>query len=169
MTLPSLDITLARFYPFKRKKAAGKEKWYEKIALSYTGSLSNSIDTKEDLLFKSNLIKDWRNGMRHNVPISATFSLFNYINVTPEFRFTDRMYTHKVMKGWDEENQREVNDTIWGFQNVYNYDMSVSATTKLYGFYTPLFGKKIQTIRHVFTPTVSFNYAPDFGTSRYGY
>ena len=134
MTLPSLDITLARFYPFKRKKAAGKEKWYEKIALSYTGSLSNSIDTKEDLLFKSNLIKDWRNGMRHNVPISATFSLFNYINVTPEFRFTDRMYTHKVMKGWDEENQREVNDTIWGFQNVYNYDMSVSATTKLYGF-----------------------------------
>jgi hypothetical protein len=112
MTLPSLDITLARFYPFKRKKAAGKEKWYEKIALSYTGSLSNSIDTKEDLLFKSNLIKDWRNGMRHNVPISATFSLFNYINVTPEFRFTDRMYTHKVMKGWDEENQREVNDTI---------------------------------------------------------
>ena len=91
MTLPSLDITLARFYPFKRKKAAGKEKWYEKIALSYTGSLSNSIDTKEDLLFKSNLIKDWRNGMRHNVPISATFSLFNYINVTPEFRFTDRM------------------------------------------------------------------------------
>ena len=82
MTLPSLDITLARFYPFKRKKAAGKEKWYEKIALSYTGSLSNSIDTKEDLLFKSNLIKDWRNGMRHNVPISATFSLFNYINIT---------------------------------------------------------------------------------------
>ena len=78
--------------------------------------MSNSIDTKEDLLFKSNLIKDWRNGMRHNVPISATFSLFNYINVTPEFRFTDRMYTHKVMKGWDEENQREVNDTIWGFR-----------------------------------------------------
>ncbi len=138
MTLPSLDITLARFYPFKRKKAAGKEKWYEKIALSYTGSLSNSIDTKEDLLFKSNLIKDWRNGMRHNVPISATFSLFNYINVTPEFRFTDRMYTHKVMKGWDEENQREVNDTIWGFQNVYNYDMRVSPKTKLYGCYTPL-------------------------------
>ena len=169
MTLPSLDITLARFYPFKRKKAAGKESWYEKIAVSYTGSLSNSINTKEDLLFKSNLIKDWRNGMRHSVPISATFSLFNYINITPQFNFTDRMYTHKVMRHWDERAQREVNDTIWGFQNVYNYDMSISATTKLYGFYTPLFGKKIQTIRHVFTPTVSFNYAPDFGAGRYGY
>lgn len=169
MTLPSLDITLARFYPFKRKKASGKERWYEKIAMSYTGSLSNSIDTKENLLFKSNIIKDWRNGMRHSVPISATFSLFNYINITPQFNFTDRMYTHKVMKSWDEEQQMEKNDTVWGFNNVYNYSMSVSATTKLYGFYTPLFGKKIQTIRHVFTPTVSFSYAPDFGASRYGY
>ena len=169
MTLPDLNITLARFYPFKRKRAAGKERWYEKIALSYTGSISNSIDTKENLLFKSNLIKDWRNGMRHSIPISATFSLFNYINITPQFSFTDRMYSHKVMRRWDEVTQREVNDTIWGFQNVYNYDMSVSATTKLYGFYTPLFGKKIQTIRHVFTPTVSFNYAPDFGASRFGY
>lgn len=169
MTLPSLDITLARFYPFKRKKAAGSERWYEKISMSYTGSLSNSIDTKENLLFKSNLIKDWRNGMRHNVPINATFSLFNYINITPQFSFTDRMYSHKIMRQWDEKSQREVNDTIWGFQNVYNYDMSISATTKLYGFYTPLFGKKIQTIRHVFTPTVSFNYAPDFGSERYGY
>ena len=169
MTLPSLDITLARFYPFKRKKAAGKERWYEKIALSYTGSISNSISTKENMLLKSNLIRDWRNGMRHNIPISATFSLFNYINITPQFNFTDRMYTHKVMKHWDEEKGQEVNDTIWGFQNVYNYDMSVSATTKLYGFYTPLFGKKIQTIRHVFTPTVSFSYAPDFGARRFGY
>lgn len=169
MTLPSLDISLARFYPFKRKKMAGEERWYEKIALSYTGSISNSINTKEDLLFKSNLIKDWRNGMRHSIPISATFSLFNYINISPQFNFTDRMYTHKVMKHWDQEKQKEVNDTVWGFQNVYNYDMSVSATTKLYGFYTPLFGKKIQTIRHVFTPTVSFNYAPDFGAQRFGY
>lgn len=168
-TLPSLDISLARFYPFKRKKMAGKERWYEKIALSYTGSISNSINTKEDKLLKSNLIKDWRNGMRHSIPISASFSLFNYINISPQFNFTDRMYTHKVMKHWDQENQKEVNDTVWGFQNVYNYDMSVSATTKLYGFYTPLFGKKIQTIRHVFTPTVSFNYAPDFGAQRYGY
>ena len=169
MTLPSLDITLARFYPFKRKKAAGKERWYEKIAMSYTGSLSNSIDTKENLLFKSNIIKDWRNGMRHSVPISATFNLFNYINITPQFNFTDRMYTHKVMKSWDEERQMEKNDTVWGFNNVYNYSMSVSANTKLYGFYTPLFGKRIQAIRHVFTPTVSFSYAPDFGASRYGY
>lgn len=169
MTLPGLDISLARFYPFKRKKMAGKERWYEKISMSYTGSLSNSINTKEDQFLKSNIIKDWRNGMRHSVPISATFTLFDYINISPQFSFTDRMYSHKVMKHWDETTQKEVNDTVWGFQNVYNYDMSVSASTKLYGFYTPLFGKKIQTIRHVFTPSLSFSYAPDFGASRFGY
>lgn len=169
MTLPSLDITVARFYPFKRSKSAGKDRWYEKISVSYTGSLSNSIDTKESLLFKSNLIHDWRNGMKHSVPISATFSLFNYLNITPSFSFVDRMYTHKIMQSWDAREQEVVRDTLWGFRNVYSYDMSISATTNLYGFYTPLFGKKIQAIRHVFTPTVSFNYSPDFGAERYGY
>lgn len=172
VTLPSLNISLSRFYPFKRKKAVGKERWYEKIAVSYTGTLSNSISTKENQLFKSNLIKDWRNGMRHQVPISASFSLFNYINVTPSFNFTDRMYSNKIMQSWDASRQAIARDTIYGFYNVYNYNLSISANTKLYGFWTPLpwfGGKKIQTIRHVFTPTVSFSYAPDFSQSRFGF
>ncbi len=172
MTLPSVNISLNRFYPFKRKKMVGKERWYEKIAVSYTGTLSNSINTKENLILKSNLVKDWKNGMRHSVPISASFSLFNYVNVTPSFNFTDRMYTYKVNQSWDTEKQRVQRDTIYGFNNVYNYNMSVSANTKLYGTYTllPWFGgKKISAIRHVFTPTVSFSYAPDFGQARYGY
>lgn len=172
MTLPSLNISLARFNPFKRKKKVGAERWYEKIALSYTGTLSNTISTKENLLFKSNLIKDWRNGMRHSVPISASFTLFNYVNITPSLNFTDRMYTHKVKQHWDEETQTVARDTIYGFNNVYNYNLSVSANTKLYGMYTPapwFGGKKIVAIRHVFTPTVSFSYAPDFGQSRFGY
>lgn len=172
VTLPSLNISLARFNPFKRKKKVGQERWYEKIALSYTGELSNSINTKEDKLFKSNLIKDWRNGMSHKVPISANFTLAKYINITPQFSFTDRMYTNRVMRKWDPEAREEVTDTVWGFYNVYDYNMSISANTKLYGFWTPspkIFGKKIQTIRHVFTPSVSLSYRPDFGASRFGY
>ncbi|MBQ8051142.1 MAG: LPS-assembly protein LptD [Bacteroidaceae bacterium] len=172
VTLPSLNISLSRFYPFKRKKAVGKERWYEKISASYTGTLSNSISTKENQLFHSSLIHDWKNGMRHQVPISASFSVLNYINVTPSFNFTDRMYTHKVMQSWDQRAQSVVRDTIYGFHNVYNYNMSLSANTKLYGMYHPLpwfGGRKIQAIRHVFTPTVSFSYAPDFGQSRFGY
>ena len=172
MTLPDLNISISRFYPFRRKNVTGKERWYEKISMSYTGQFSNSITTKEDKLMHSNLIKDWRNGMEHNIPISANFTLFNYININPSFNFTDRMYTNKIMRSWDEATQKEVADTTYGFHNVYNWNLAVSASTKLYGFWVPnrkIFGDKIVAIRHVITPQVSFSYAPDFGASRYGY
>lgn len=172
MTLPDLSISLNRFYPFRRKHQAGKERWYEKISMSYTGSLSNSINTKEDKLFKSNLVKDWRNGMQHRIPIDATFQIFKYINISPQFSLRDIMYTNRVMRSWDETTQKEVADTTYGFYNLYDWSLGVSANTTLYGFYKPwrkLFGDKIIAVRHVFKPSVSFSYAPDFTSSHYGY
>ncbi|MFC2672955.1 MAG: putative LPS assembly protein LptD [Prevotella melaninogenica] len=173
ITLPDLNISLSRFYPFKRKHLVGKERWYEKISMSYTGQLANSISTTEDKILHSNLIKDWKNAFQHTIPVQANFTLFNYINVTPSFNFTDRMYSKKVTRGWDNTLQKEVvRDTTYGFHNVYNWSMSVGASTKLYGFWTPnrkLFGDKIQAIRHVITPQVSFSYSPNFGARRYGY
>lgn len=172
MTLPDLSISLNRFYPFRRKYQAGKERWYEKISMSYTGSLSNSINTKEDKLFKSNLVKDWRNGMQHRIPIDATFQVFKYINISPQFSLRDIMYTNRVMRSWDETTQKEVADTTYGFYNLYDWSLGVSANTTLYGFYKPwrkLFGDKIIAVRHVFKPSVSFSYAPDFTSSHYGY
>ena len=140
--------------------------------MSYTGQLSNSITTKEDKLLHSSLTRDWRNGMKHNIPISGNFTLFGYLNINPSINLSDRMYTNKVQKSWDDVRQVEVNDTIDGFYNIYDWNMSVSASTKLYGFFIPsrkIFGDKIQAIRHVLTPQVSFSYAPDFSASRYGY
>ena len=173
ITLPDLNISLSRFYPFKRKHLVGKERWYEKISMSYTGQLANSISTTEDKILHSNLIKDWKNAFQHTIPVQANFTLFNYINVTPSFNFTDRMYSKKVTRGWDNTLQKEVvRDTTYGFHNVYNWSMSVGASTKLYGFWVPnrkLFGDKIQAIRHVITPQVSFSYSPNFGARRYGY
>lgn len=172
LTLPSLSISLSRFYPFKRKHAVGKERWYEKISMNYTGTLSNSISTKEDKLMHSSLIKDWRNGMKHSIPVSASFNVLKYINVTPTFNYTERWYTNKVVQSWDTERQTAVKDTIYGFNRVFDFNLSLSANTKLYGFYKPnpkVFGKKLNMVRHVFTPTVSFSYAPDFGDSKWGY
>ena len=85
VTLPDLNISIARFYPFRRKKMVGDEKWYEKIAMSYTGHISNSINTKEDQFMKSNIIKDWRNAWQHQIPVSASFMLFKYINSFASF------------------------------------------------------------------------------------
>lgn len=171
VTLPDLNISLNRIYPFKRKKSAGEERWYEKISFQYTGRLTNSISTKDNLIMKQGLSK-WNNGMQHNIPVSATFTLFKYFNVVPSFSYTERWYTRKVMQSYDPNEVGNVRrDTISGFNRVYNYNMSLQVNTKLYGFYKPwkMFGDKVQMIRHVFTPSVSFSYAPDFGNSRYGY
>ena len=171
ITLPDLNIALSRIYPFKRKKAVGDERWYEKISMSYTGRLTNSITTKDDKLFKSNLVNDWNNGMSHTIPVSATFTLFKYFNVTPSFNYTERWYTKKVMRDWDSAAGKEVlTDTIHGFHRVYNYNTSLGVSTKLYGMYKPLFAKKKEIqIRHVITPQISLSAAPDFGSSHYGY
>ena len=172
MTLPDINISVSHFYPFKRKKMVGKERWYEKLSVGYTGHFSNSINTKEDKLMHSSLTKDWKNGMQHTIPISGNFTLFDYINVNPSINITDRTYLNKTHKWWDESKNKEITDTLNGFYNVYNWNLSLSASTKLYGFYIPsrkLFGDKVVAIRHVLTPSLSFSYAPDFSASRYGY
>ena len=169
MTLPDVNISLSRIYPFKRKKMAGSERWYEKISLQYTGALTNSVNTKDNLLFKTPF-SQWETGMRHNIPVEANFTLFKYINITPSFNYTERWYMKKIMRNYDELTHQEVRDTINGFHRVYDYNMAVSMNTKLYGMYKPLFWKsKDITIRHVATPSVSYTYTPDFGKSKFGY
>lgn len=171
-TLPNVSVTMNRIYPFKKKKSVGDEKWFEKISMSYSGEFRNSIHTKEDKFFNSNLIKDWQNGMKHNIPVSATFSLFNSIQITPSFTYTERWYTGAIKEAWDPiAKQNVVVDTINGFNRVYDYSTSISANTKLYGMYVPwkVFGNKVQAIRHVFSPSISLSYRPDFGDPRYGF
>ena len=171
-TLPNLSVNMSRIYPFKRKNAVGDPKWYEKISMSYSGEFRNSIHTKEDKFFKSNIIKDWQNGMKHSIPISTTFSLFDVIQISPSFTYTERWYTGAIKEAWDPAARRNVVvDTIGGFNRVYDYGASISADTKLYGMYTPwkMFGNKIQAIRHVFSPSISLSYRPDFGDPKYGF
>lgn len=172
VTLPDLTVTMSRIFPFKRKQAVGKERWYEKISMSYTGTFTNSIDTKENLLFKSNIVKDWRNAMQHTIPVSATFSIFKYLNISPSFNYKERWYTSRIEQGYDEIQQRVMpTDTTYGFYRLFDFNASVSASTTLYGFFKPLpfLGNKVEMIRHRFEPSVSFSAAPDFGSSRFGY
>lgn len=171
VSFPNITVTMSQIYPFKRKRAVGAEKWYEKIRMSYSGQFNNSLTAKQDEFFKKSLIKDWRNGMRHNIPISATFNLFKYFNLTPSVNLTDRMYSSKVRRQWDPNAAKEICDTTYNFYNVWDFNASVSLDTKIYGFYKPLkiFGNKVKMIRHVMTPTVSFSGAPDFSSPFFGY
>ena len=170
VSFPNLNVTLSQIAPFKRKKSVGGEKWYEKIKLSYSGQFQNSLTAQQDVFFKKSLIKDWRNGLKHSVPVSATFSLFKYINISPSISMNDRMYTSKIRRQWDTQASREVQDTTYGFYNLFDFNASISLDTKLYGFWKPLkiFGDKVQMIRHVLTPTVSFSASPDFSDPMWG-
>ena len=171
VSFPNFTLTMSQLAPFKRKKARGAERWYEKIKLSYSGQFQNSLTAKQNDFFKKSLIKDWRNGMRHSVPISATFNAFNYINITPSINLTDRMYTNKVRRHWDPDLGIEVADTTYSLYNVYDFQASLSLDTKIYGFWRPIgfLAKKVSMIRHVMTPTISLNGAPDFGSPFFGY
>lgn len=175
ISLPDLNFSMGRWQPFKRKVRVGAERWYEKITTTYSGRLTNSIVAKEDQIFKKSLVKDWTNGMQHNASVNATFTAMNYINITPSFTFTDRMYTHKTDQYYDPGMRNRdgsyggiAKDTVYGFYNAYDFNTSISANTKLYGMYRPLWKSKLVAVRHLFTPSISFSYRPDFSDPMFG-
>ena len=176
ISLPDLNFSMGRWQPFKRKVRVGSERWYEKITTTYSGRMTNSITAKQDQVFKKSLVKDWTNGMQHNASVNATFTLLNYINVTPSFSFVDRMYTHKTNQYYDPGLMNRdgsyggvARDTIYGFYNSYDFNTSISASTKLYGMYRPIWkNSKLVAVRHLMTPSISFSYRPDFTDPFYG-
>ena len=172
LTLPTLSVNMSQVYPFKRKKAIGKERWYEKIRLSYSMTASNSISTKENMLFESSFVRDWKNGVKHSLPISASFTFFKYINFSISENYNERWYFNRINRDWDLTRQEEVMDTTYGFFRVYDFSTNASLSTKLYGYYTPFrkwFGDYVDRIRHVMTPSLSFSYHPDFGSDLFGF
>lgn len=174
ITAPNFSVTMSRINPFKRKHRIGKEKWYEKITMSYTGTGQISINgVKEKDFLKTNFLKDWRTGLKHSIPVSASFMAFKYLSITPSINLTDRMYFSRTDQHWDDQTQKVVRDTTTGFFNVFDFNVSLSMSTKLYGMYTPmkkLFPKsKVEAFRHVMTPSISFSYHPDFGSKFWGY
>ena len=172
LTLPNISISMSRIYPLKKKNRIGKERWYEKISMSYSGTISNSITAKENKILQSSLANDWRNGMQHSIPISASFNLLDYITVSPSFSYRERWYMYSIERAWDEAKQRTVDTRVNGFKRAYDFNMNVSANTTLYGIYTPsrkLFGDKVIAIRHKLDPSVGMGYTPDFGDPRWGF
>ena len=170
LTMPQMTFNVNRFYPFKPNSSGGKEKWYYKIGMSYSFDMQNSINTKEYKLFSSNLSKDWQNGIKQSIPVSTSFKMLKFITVSPSFTYNERWYSSQIRKAYDPIKKAvEVTDTIYGFTRDFDYSISLGASTKIYGDYTPLNPKSnIKGIRHVMTPTLSFSMQPDFSNPGYG-
>ena len=174
VSFPNLTINMSQTAPFKRKRAVGDEKWYEKIKVSYTGRFQNSLTAKQNEFIHKNLVKDWRNGMSHTIPVQATFNVMKYFNITPTITMNDRMYTSKIRQQWDPNASAVVRDTSYSFYNIFDFSFGVSLSTKVYGFFKPLkflgkISEKLQMVRHVMTPSISFSAAPDFSAPFWGY
>ena len=165
LNLPDISVSMSTVHPFKRKKALGKEKWYEKIQLSYRGNIKNSITCKESYLLHSNFVRDWKNGVSHSVPISASFNAFKYLTISPSINYNEKWVFQRIDQSWDNELNQVRRDTTNGFFRLWDVSASLSMSTKIYGFYIPirkLFGDKVDRFRHIITPSISFSYRPDF-------
>jgi hypothetical protein len=139
--------------------------------------MKNTITSKEYELLDKNIIKDWKNGMRHSIPISLpSFNLMKYINVSPSFNYTERWYTNYVNKTYDPNYNEPssgqplhvVVDTVYSFRRNYEYSYSLSSSTNIYGMYVmknP--NSRVKAIRHKITPQIGFNYTPDFGQAKF--
>ena len=171
VTMPTIAFNVASFYPLKRKEAIGKTRWYEKIKMSYSMKMTNSVSTTEDAIFTKETLSKMKNGIQHTIPISTSLSLFNYINISPSFNYTERWYFKKVSQQWNNETKKvETLDPEYGFWRLYNYNASVSANTTVYGTYVAKKKtRKLQAVRHTLTPNVGFSYAPDFSRQMYGF
>lgn len=172
LQLPSLNLTMSRQYPFKRKKRVGKEKWYEKISMSYTMNLTNSVTAKESEFATMDYLRDWRYGVKHNLPISASFTLFKYLNMNLSLNNSLKWYFKKVEQNWEgDASGSVVRDTTYGFYNIYDGDLSFSMQTQLFGFYTlkSKSGKKMPVFRHKLVPSVGVSFSPDYGAPGWGY
>jgi hypothetical protein len=191
MDLPTLNFNMNRIYPFKRGSSSAKT-WYEKISFSYTMSAQNTISNAPvssqafggaQILQESNTLNDsilplklknldplldrMKNGMKHSVPISTSFNLFKYFQVSPGFNYEEYWYLNRLDYQWLPTVKRLDIDTIRQFSRAFNYNSSISFQTRLYGIFFVKRGG-IEAIRHIINPSIGLSYRPDLSDPKYG-
>jgi len=173
LTVPNFTLTMNRIYPFKKKERAGKERFYESISLSYNTSLDNKVNFKLKDFSSPDFLSKFRSGMRHNFSIGLpTFTLLNYLNFSPGVAYGMNWFFQTNDKYFNEETQRvesQVSKMFSHFGVTQDFSASLSMSTRVYGTFN--FGKnrKLQAVRHMMTPTISFGYRPELGTPGNGY
>lgn len=162
LRLPQFALAIARVYPFKRKNSSGKPRWYEKIGITYSTDLQNAITIKETELFSPKAFKAMQNGMHHQAGVSTSFNIFKFINISPSINASSNWYIKSFRYHWEESIGQPIRDTVNGFAHAWQFNASVSASTKIYGMFKFKEGSYIKAIRHVITPAFSLSYHPDF-------
>ena len=173
VTLPNLTFTVNRIYPFRRKERVGKEKFYESFAFNYNTTFENKMNFRASEVKEPDFFKKMKNGMRHNFSISLpTFTLAKYIQGSPSISYGMNWYFSDCEKFFNEETQRVetiYSDPFSTFGVTQNFSAGLSLSTRLYGKFVFGKGKRVEAIRHMVTPSISFSAQPEMGTSANGY
>lgn len=177
LKIPDISFGGARFFPLRKKNRSGSIKWWENISMKYTVVARNEISIADSLLFTSGWEKNFKNGMKHTIPISSTVKVLKHLNWTNSFTFNSRWYSNYINQYYVDTTFGILDtipayierDTINGFITANDFNFSSGFQTRVYGMYT--FGKKfpIQAIRHVISPNISFSWRPDFSEDQWGY
>jgi len=161
MSFPSLQISMNRIYPFAPKNGPKKNP-LQNMGLTYNLRADYKIRTNDKDFFKKAMFKNARSGIQHNVATSTNLKILKYFTVSPSANFKEVWYFNSLNKRYDNNLNAVATDTLNGFNSFREFNTSVSISTTIYGTYKFKKGKRLQAIRHVVRPSVSFNYRPDF-------
>ena len=168
LELPTFSLNMTTISPFDSKNRIGEQKWFQKITLGYSLQGSNSINTTEKQLFGENAFQKFRSGLQHNIPIALSLNVAKYFQFNSGLQYNERWYLQTIRKQSNFFSNEALIDTVSGFSRAYEYSLNSGLSTKLFGRKNFKRGK-LEAIRHVLTPSVNFNYRPDFGADRFGY
>lgn len=177
LTLPDISLGVNRFYPLRKPGKASNLKWYDNISMQYNVTARNEVNTYDSLLFTNRMMKGFKNGMQHRIPVSLTLKVLKYFTLTNSLEFNERWYSTSINQTWVNDTLFEGKDTtvgyvrvdtISGFKAAHEYSFSSSLNTSIYGMLQFRKGP-VRALRHVVRPSVSFSYRPDFGADKLGY
>ena len=176
VSLPELTFSVNRFYPL-RSNRGGKKRFYEDLSISYTMNAKNTVSGADSTFFQLKTLKNMQNGIMQKIPISLPTKVFKYFTLSNSINITDRMYASHLHKYWSNDSLFSANDTtvgyvntdtVSGFNNLFDFSVSSSLSTKIYGILRFKKGP-LRAIRHVLTPNIGVSYTPDFGAEKWGY
>ncbi len=161
MTLPTIQASMSRIYPFA-PKVGTKSGIIENINFNYSVRGENRYNTNDSLFFKPQMFRDAVSGIQHTVPINTNFKIFNYFSVSAGTSYQENWVFKTYERSYNETTQEVERDTVRGFDAYRTYNFSTSVGTTVYGMFNFGKDKKIQAIRHVIRPSVSYSINPKF-------
>ncbi|NOZ57950.1 MAG: LPS-assembly protein LptD [Calditrichaeota bacterium] len=170
LMLPQVSFRHAQRRLFGKKRHHGRTRWYETIYYAYSSRLVNRLERRTVTWPTPSVQETQTRQIRHNFTLSWTSprKLFGWLQWSQGLNVAEDWFDRRKDYRFDPDSGAVVSTEQKGFFPRHTFSYRFSANTKLYGLFTPRLGS-VEAIRHVVTPSLSFNFTPDFSDPRWGY